>query len=112
MGGELHIGVACDIDRKSLSEVRRPDSRPLKLRGIEVLESDLLTPEEVSKRYRDEISVGTLRNWRGMRIGLSFVRIRKAILHPIESLDAWHRTNFVTRRAPKGGTGNANDDAG
>jgi hypothetical protein len=28
-----------------------------------------LTPEEVSQRYRGEITVGTLRNWRAMRIG-------------------------------------------
>ena len=26
-----------------------------------------LTAEEVPKRYRDEITVGTLRNWRAMR---------------------------------------------
>lgn len=32
-------------------------------------ESKFLTPEEVSERYRGGISVGTLRNWRGMRIG-------------------------------------------
>lgn len=28
-----------------------------------------LTPDEVSERYRGEISPGTLRNWRAMRIG-------------------------------------------
>jgi hypothetical protein len=36
-----------------------------------------LTPEEVSERYRGEVTVGTLRNWRAMRIGPAFVKIGK-----------------------------------
>lgn len=75
-------------------------------------ESKFLTPEEVSERYRGGITVGTLRNWRGMRIGPSFVKIGKTILYPIESLDEWDRANIVTCRAPKGLTMNADDDAG
>lgn len=47
-------------------------------------ESKFLTPEEVSERYRGSISVGTLRNWRGMQIGPSFVKIGKAVLYPVE----------------------------
>ncbi|MBA8910243.1 hypothetical protein HNQ95_006056 [Aminobacter ciceronei] len=43
-----------------------------------------LTPEEVSARYRGGISVGTLRNWRAMRIGPSFVKIGKAVLYPAD----------------------------
>lgn len=39
------------------------------------------------------------RNWRGMRIGRSFVKIRKTILYPIESLDERDRANIVTCRA-------------
>jgi hypothetical protein len=34
--------------------------------------SEYLTPEEVSERYRGAVSVGTLRNWRSMRIGASY----------------------------------------
>ena len=37
-----------------------------------------LTPEEVSQRYRGTVSPGTLRNWRSMKIGPSFVKIGKA----------------------------------
>jgi hypothetical protein len=33
-----------------------------------------LTAEEVSERYRSEITVGTLRNWRAMRVGPGFTR--------------------------------------
>lgn len=58
-----------------------------------------LTAEEVAERYREEISVGTLRNWRAMRVGPPFVKIGKAVLYPIDELDEWDRKNLVTCRA-------------
>src|SRR5262249_15369243 len=54
-----------------------------------------LTPEEVSERYRGEVTVGTLRNWRAMRIGPAFVKIGKAVLYPIDELDAWVRKTWL-----------------
>jgi len=75
-------------------------------------ESKFLTPEEVSERYRGGITVGTLRNWRGMRIGPSFVKIGKAVLYPIESLDAWDRANFVNCHVPKGFDAEAKNGTG
>ena len=39
-----------------------------------------LTTEEVSERYRREVSPGTLRNWRAMKIGPSFLKVGKAVL--------------------------------
>jgi len=64
-------------------------------------DNKFLTPEEVSERYRGSISVGTLRNWRFMRIGPTFVKIGKAVLYPIIELDAWDQKNIVTCRASK-----------
>jgi hypothetical protein len=58
-----------------------------------------LTPEEVAERYRGEVSVGTLRNWRSMRVGPSFVKIGKAVLYPVTELDAWDEQNRVSCRA-------------
>jgi hypothetical protein len=55
-----------------------------------------LTCEEVSARYRGEITIGTLRNWRAMRIGPPFVKIGKAVLYSVRDLDAWDRKNKVT----------------
>jgi hypothetical protein len=65
--------------------------------------SDLyyLTAEEVSQRYRGEISLGTLRNWRAMRVGPSFVKVGKAVLYPVTELDAWDRKNVVPCRATR-----------
>jgi hypothetical protein len=60
-----------------------------------------LTPEEVSERYRGEVTIGTLRNWRAMRIGPPFVKIGKAVLYPVGELDAWDKKNLVICRASK-----------
>lgn len=57
-----------------------------------------LTLAEVFERYRGQISEGTLRNWRSMRIGPSFIKIGKAILYPVEELDRWDRSNLVQCR--------------
>jgi hypothetical protein len=59
------------------------------------------TPEEVTERYRGAISVGTLRNWRSMRIGPAFVKVGKSVLYPASELDAWDQTNIVKCRAIK-----------
>jgi hypothetical protein len=64
-------------------------------------DNKFLTAEEVSDRYRGGISVGTLRNWRAMRIGPTFVKIGKAVLYPINELDAWDQKNMVTCRPSK-----------
>jgi hypothetical protein len=65
--------------------------------------SKYLTAEEVSERYRGEITVGTLRNWRAIRVGPAFVKIRKAVLYPLAELDAWDKQNLVTCRASRPG---------
>ena len=57
-----------------------------------------LTLEEVVERYRGQVSEGTLRNWRSMRIGPSFIKIGKAILYPLHELDRWDRRNLVVCR--------------
>jgi hypothetical protein len=57
-----------------------------------------LRVDEVVERYRGQIGEGTLRNWRSMRIGPSFIKIGKAILYPLEELDRWDRRNLVVCR--------------
>jgi Helix-turn-helix domain len=67
---------------------------------MRMADTKFLTAEEVSARYRGE--VGTLRNWRAMRIGPAYVKIGKAVLYPVDELDAWDKENLVICRAPKG----------
>lgn len=62
-------------------------------------DTKFLTPEEVAERYRSGISVGTLRNWRAMRIGPTFIKIGKTVLYPTDALAAWDEKNTVTCRA-------------
>jgi hypothetical protein len=57
-----------------------------------------LTVYEVIDRYRGQISEGTLRNWRAMRIGPSFIKIGKVPLYPLEELDRCDRSNLVVCR--------------
>lgn len=57
-----------------------------------------LTLEEVIARYRGQVSEGTLRNWRAMRIGPSFIKIGKAVLYPVSELDRWDESNLVVCR--------------
>jgi len=64
-------------------------------------DSKFLTPEEVAERYRGGLSVGTLRNWRAIRIGPSFVKVGKPVLYPIDELDAWDEKNRVQCCASK-----------
>jgi hypothetical protein len=53
----------------------------------EGMDPKYLNAEEVAERYRGAVSVGTLRNWRVMRIGPAFVKIGKAILYPVDELN-------------------------
>lgn len=54
-----------------------------------------LTIDEVVRRYRNEISEGTLGNWRVRKVGPPFVKIGRAVLYPIDELEAWDRRNMV-----------------
>ena len=67
------------------------------------MSSLFLTPQEVYERYRGMISLGTLRNWRMMKIGPSFLKLGRAVLYPLSELEAWDRKNLgVICRAAKG----------
>ncbi len=57
-----------------------------------------LTLDEVIERYRGQIGDGTLRNWRSMRVGPSFLKIGKAILYPLGEFDRWDRQNLIVCR--------------
>lgn len=61
-----------------------------------------ITINEVVSRYRNQVSEGTLRNWRSMRIGPSFVKLGKAVLYPLVELMAWERRNLLVCRPTRG----------
>jgi hypothetical protein len=57
-----------------------------------------LTPEEVFDRYRGVVSLSTLENWRSLKIGPRYIKIGKAVLYPVEELEAWDNHNIVECR--------------
>lgn len=64
-------------------------------------EGKFLTPEEVAERYRGGVSIGTLRNWRSMKIGPAYLKVGKAVLYPVDELETWDKKNTVACREPK-----------
>jgi hypothetical protein len=64
-------------------------------------DTKFLTADEVAERYRGEISVGTLRNWRAQRVGPPFIKIGKSVLYPVQALDEWDKENLVICRASR-----------
>lgn len=77
------------------NDVRRTQTRP------NMPEPKYLTPDEVAERYRGEVSTGTLRNWRAMRIGPSYVKVGKGVLYPVAELEAWDQRNVIQCRASR-----------
>jgi hypothetical protein len=70
----------------------------LQLQGASVSSPAYLTIDEVIERYRGQISEGTFRNWRSLRVGPSFIMIGRVPLYPIEELDRWDQSNLVVCR--------------
>ena len=60
-----------------------------------------LSTEEVSDRYRGRITGGTHQDWPAMRIGPPFLKIGKAVLYPLEGLEAWDQQNMVEARSSR-----------
>jgi hypothetical protein len=52
----------------------------------------------IVERYRGQISEGTLRNWRSLRVEPSFLKLGKAVLYPLEEFDRWDRRSLIVCR--------------
>ncbi len=67
------------------------------LRVSETEAEDFLTETEVAARYRDQISPGTLRNWRSQGRGPPYLKVGRQVLYPRNSLEAWERSRTHPR---------------
>lgn len=50
-----------------------------------------LKPNELSARWRNQISVQTLANWRSKKKGPEFVHVGSRILYPISSVERYEK---------------------
>jgi hypothetical protein len=64
-----------------------------------------LTVQEVVRRYRDEVSSGTLKNWRSQGRGPPFVKVGRSPLYPLAGLEAWERENTTCATGDNGPAG-------
>lgn len=58
-------------------------------------DDELLTDDEVVARYKGRITLGTLRNWRALKLGPPYVKVGKAVLYSRSALQAWDKRNTV-----------------
>ncbi len=54
-----------------------------------------LTPDEVEERYRGQITLRTLRNWRSQGKGPPFTKIGGGILYSLDQLMLWEKKNTI-----------------
>ena len=57
-----------------------------------------LTPLELSRRWKNMISPGTLANWRANRKGPAYVKMGGRVLYPVQAVEQWERSR------PSGGS--------
>ena len=53
-----------------------------------------LTEAELAKRWRGQVTRGTLRNWRAKGRGPPFLKAGRAVLYPRHRLLAWEAENL------------------
>lgn len=54
-----------------------------------------LTPDELSARFRGEISTRTLANWRCLGTGPRFTKIGGRVLYPLAEVLVWENSRTV-----------------
>lgn len=63
----------------------------------------LLTPAELSARYRGTISVRTLANWRSAGVGPAFVKIGGRVLYRMAAVMEWENLRTKVTAAMQSG---------
>jgi hypothetical protein len=64
-----------------------------------------LTPDELSARFRGEISVRTLANWRCLSVGPRYTKIGGRVLYPLAEVEKWEAARTVSSTSQYSRTG-------
>lgn len=76
--------------------LRHSQTRTVELNMTDTaFDDELLTDDEVVARYKGRITLGTLRNWRALKLGPPYVKVGKAVLYSRAALQAWDKRNTV-----------------
>lgn len=51
-----------------------------------------LTPQELAGRYKGQITVRTLANWRSTGNGPKFTKVGGRVLYPLEAIVEWEKS--------------------
>jgi hypothetical protein len=66
-------------------------------------ETVFLTPAELSKRWNNAVTVGTLANWRNQGKGPTFQKIGSRVRYQLEHVVAYEAANVVANDNQKAG---------
>lgn len=50
-----------------------------------------LNAKDLVARWKDEVTTGTLANWRSQRRGPPFIKLGSKVLYPVDKLEEWER---------------------
>ncbi len=66
-------------------------------------EDSWLTPDQLSQRWQNIVSVGTLERWRWQKTGPAYTRVGGAVVYSLRNVRAWERRNTINTdgRAPR-----------
>ncbi len=56
--------------------------------------NELLTADELAKRWRGQIKKGTLANWRSQGKGPRFIKMAGVILYPLEKVKEYEKKHL------------------
>lgn len=56
--------------------------------------AEYLTPAQLTKRWNNAVTTGTLANWRSKGVGPSFAKFGSRVRYPLDSVQKWESQNL------------------
>lgn len=61
-----------------------------------MLNREFLTPQQLSDRYHNQITVGTLSIWRYYGKGPAYIKLGRNVIYPLDKVVEWEEANTRT----------------
>jgi hypothetical protein len=59
--------------------------------AIRLPEPKLLTPQALTERWQNSITLVTLATWRSRKLGPRYIKIGGRVLYPLDGVEEWER---------------------